>query len=131
MGFEVGVSLPLSFGATRGKVRAAQRDVELSAVNRERQKATMESTHKQLLSDYAKAKQEVDYYASSGMAQAKEMERLSQVLYANGEISYIELAQNLKESSDVKLDYINAINRYNQVVIQLNYLTGRNSKTTK
>ncbi len=131
MGFEVGVSLPLSFGATRGKVRAAQRDAELSAVNRERQKANMESTHKQLLSDYAKSKQEVDYYASSGMAQAKEMERLSQVLYANGEISYIELAQNLKESSDVKLDYINAINRYNQVVIQLNYLTGRNSKTTK
>ena len=65
------------------------------------------------------------------MAQAKEMERLSQVLYANGEISYIELAQNLKASSDVKVDYINAINRYNQVVIQLNYLMGNNSKTTK
>ncbi len=131
MGFEVGVSLPLSFGAIRGKVKAAQRDVELSAINREQQKANMESTHKQLLSDFAKAKQDVDYYASSGMAQAKEMERLSQVLYANGEISYIELAQNLKASSDVKVDYINAINRYNQVVIQLNYLMGNNSKTTK
>lgn len=131
MGFEVGVSLPLSFGAIRGKVKAAQRDVELSAINRERQKVNMESTHKQLLSDFAKAKQDVDYYASSGMAQAKEMERLSQVLYANGEISYIELAQNLKASSDVKVDYINAINRYNQVVIQLNYLMGNNSKTTK
>ncbi len=131
MGFEVGVSVPLSFGSIRGKIKAAQRDAELSAVNRERQKAEMESAHRQLISDFAKAKQIVDYYKSSGMPQAREIERLSQVLYANGEIDYLELAQNLKASSDVKVDYLNAIEQYNQVVKKLNYLTEYNTKILK
>ena len=126
MGFELGVSVPLSFGALRGKVRAAQRDVEAAKLNRMQQAASMQNVHKQLLNEYAKAKQAVDYYTAAGLPQAAEMERLSQLSYSNGEIDYTELAQNLKSANDVRLSAIEAIDRYNQVVIKLNYINGKN-----
>ena len=126
MGFELGVSVPLSFGAIRGKVRAAQRDVEAAKLNREQQAATMHNAHKQLLNEYAKSKQAVDYYMATGLPQAAEMERLSQLSYCNGEINYTELAQNLKSANDVRLSAIEAIDRFNQVVIKLNYINGKN-----
>lgn len=124
MGFELGVSVPLSFGALRGKVRAAQRDVEAAKLNRMQQAASMENAHKQLLNEYAKAKQAVDYYTGTGLPQAAEMERLSQLSYTNGEIDYTELTQNLKSAIDVRMSAIEAIDRYNQVVIKLNYING-------
>lgn len=127
MGFEVGIGLPLSFSAIRGKVKAAQREVELADVNRERQKANLQLAHKQLLSSFATAQQAIQYYEQTGIPQAQEMERLSQVSYANGEINYIELTQNLKEAISVKLDYLEAIDDYNQIVIKLNYLTGKSN----
>lgn len=126
MGFELGVSVPLSFGAIRGKVRAAQRDVEAAKLSREQQAASMLNAHKQLLNEYAKAKQAVDYYTATGLPQAAEMERLSQLSYSNGEIDYTELTQNLKSANGVRLSAIEAIDRYNQVVIKLNYINGKN-----
>lgn len=124
MGFEVGVSVPLFWGAQRAKVKAARRDVELAEVAQRQAEQTMEKDYRDCAEEYQRAKKALDYYRRQGSAQAAEMVRLSQVSYEKGEIGYVEYIQNMKTAAETRVQHANAINDYNQAVIMLNYLKG-------
>ena len=124
MAFEVGVGVPLFWGAHKARVRAARQDVELAEISRrqaeQQQGRELADWHNEL----CRARRVLDYYTRQGLAQATEMARLSQVSYEAGEIGYVEYIQNQKASIDVQLQYTAALDDYNQAVIMLNYLNG-------
>ena len=71
-----------------------------------------------------RAKQVLDYYEKQGNAEATLMAKLSQTNYENGEMGYVEYIQNQTSVLDVQLRYIDAVNDYNQAIININYLNG-------
>ena len=125
MGFEVGLNIPLAFGAQRGRVRAAKRDVEMARVDHERQMQTQAATYLVKLNEYDKAKELLDYYDKEAVARADEMRRISQTSYENGAIGYLELMQNMQNYVDTHLARAEAVRDYNKAVTELNYLLGR------
>lgn len=125
MGFEVGVSMPLFFGSRKAKLKAAKHDVELVQAQRKEVAVELESRFKAALENYQKAKTSLDYYREAGAAQADEIERISQTAYEKGEIGYVEYVQNLQTALDIHNQYAMAINDYNQAVITLNYIQGK------
>ena len=74
--------------------------------------------------EYMRAKQVLDYYEKQGNAEATLMAKLSQTNYENGEMGYVEYIQNQTSVLDVQLRYIDAVNDYNQAIININYLNG-------
>lgn len=124
MGFEVGISVPLFFGAQRAKVKAAKRDIELNEVAMRQARQTMESQYQEAENELKRARQVLDYYKRQGVTEAAAMARLSQVEYDNGEIGYVEYIQNQQTALDIQLKYAGAINDYNQAILMLNYLKG-------
>jgi heavy metal efflux system protein len=56
------------------------------------------------------------------LKQADEIIRISQVSYGLGEIGYVEYIQNLTQAFTTKLSYLDALNLYNQAIIELNYV---------
>ena len=48
--------------------------------------------------------------------------------YFAGEIGYIEFLENARQGYDIQLNYLEALNNYNQTVIQLEYLSGMITK---
>lgn len=126
MGFEVGVSVPLFFWEQKSKTKAAKREVEIAKVEQADALLMLQKQYRVLLNDYYKAKDALDYYQTSGRKQADDISRISQISYEKGEINYIEYIQNLKSAVEIQLQYVNAINDYNQSVIMLNYLQGTN-----
>lgn len=119
MGFEVGLSVPLFFGSQRAKVKAAKRSLEIADTQLKQQKQTLSRQYATAYEEYRKAKATLDYYQTTGAAQADEIERISQKAYENGEIGYVEYVQNLQTALDIHNAHAAAINSFNQATIKL------------
>lgn len=128
MGFEVGVGVPLSFGATKAKVKAAKRDREIADLEMRQDEAQRRKDYTVLLNKLSVARDKIDYYNGNGLRQAEEMALLAETEYENGEITYLELANVLDESVAHAMKRAAAINDYNQVVIALLQANGEIDK---
>lgn len=124
MGFDLGISIPLFFGEQRAKTKAAKRDIALMKMQQTEAQLAIRNQYQTYLNEYTKARKTLDYYLQTGNNQANEIARISQLAYQQGEINYIEYIQNMKTAVDINLQYTNAVNDYNQTIIQLNYLQG-------
>ena len=124
MGFEVGIGIPLFFGATKAKVKAARSDRAIAQMEMQQQQLTQQTEYKAALTRYNTAFSRMQYYEQKGAASATEIERLASLEYENGEISYIEYVSALQESIDSQLKRADAINAYNQAVVALKRICG-------
>lgn len=119
MGFEVGIGIPLFYGATKARVKAARKDREIAEANMHSRQAARQAEHDAAIARYTAALARLQYYNGEGMAAANETARLGTVEYENGEISYIEYNAALQEAADTRMQRATAINDYNQAVIAL------------
>lgn len=125
MGFEVGISVPLFYGAKRARVRSAKKEVEQSRLRMEQERKNAAAEHSMALNEYLQAKQRLDYYSDKGNADAAETYRLAQLSYEKGEIVYVEYIQNLQAALALQLAAAEAIDQYNQALIRLKYAQSR------
>lgn len=119
MGFEVGIGVPLFFGATSAKVKAAKRDREIVNLEMKQDEAKQRQEYYVLLNKLSVAREKMNYYNGEGYRQVDEMARLAETEYENGEITYLEFSNVLDESVSNAMKRASAINDYNQVVISL------------
>ena len=125
MGFEVGITVPLFFGAQRSRAKAAKKDVEIARMQRESAEKESKNEYNAALDRLKAASANLAYYTVDGSAQAAEIARIADVSYRLGEIDYVEYISNLETAYEMQSGYADAINEYNQTVILLNYLTGK------
>lgn len=118
-GFEVTVGVPLFYGATKAKVKAAQKDREVAQLAMLQEQREKERDYKQGYNRLQNAIKRMEYYSGENMAKAKDIERLSTLEYENGEISYVEYASALQEAIDMRLKQAEVVNEYNEVVLAL------------
>ena len=67
----------------------------------------------------------LQYYRQKGIPQADLILEQGQKSYRNGAIGYLEYFQSLKQALDLKMNFLQTLNDYNQALIQLEYLMGR------
>ena len=118
-GFEVTVGVPLFYGATRAKVKAAQKDREVAQLAMQQEQREKERDYKQGYKRLQNAIKRMEYYSGENITKAKDIERLSTLEYENGEISYVEYANALQEAIDMRLKQADVINEYNEAVLAL------------
>ena len=118
-GFEVTVGVPLFYGATKAKVKAAQKDREVALLAMQQEQREKERDYKQGYNRLQNAIKRMEYYSGENLAKAKDIERLSTLEYENGEISYVEYASALQEAIDMRLKQAEVVNEYNEAVLAL------------
>lgn len=118
-GFEVTVGVPLFYGATKAKVKAAQKDREVAQLAMQQEQREKERDYKQGYNRLQNAIKRMEYYSGENLAKAKDIERLSTLEYENGEISYVEYASALQEAIDMRLKQAEVVNEYNEAVLAL------------
>ncbi len=118
-GFEVTVGVPLFYGATKAKVKAAQKDREVALLAMQQEQREKERDYKQGYNRLQNAIKRMEYYSGENMAKVKDIERLSTLEYENGEISYVEYASALQEAIDMRLKQAEVVNEYNEAVLAL------------
>lgn len=124
-GFEVGIKIPLFFRAQQGKSQAAKKDAEIATLNYQQSKLDLNALLKTKLNEYDKQKAALAYYNSTGILLADKLFSSAIKAYKEGEIGYVEYMALLEQSMEIRSNYLNALNLYNQTVNEINYLTGK------
>ncbi|MGK9626006.1 TolC family protein, partial [Salmonella enterica subsp. enterica] len=81
--------------------------------------------YEQAFQDLQKNSRSIAYYKNSALPNANLILKQSQIAFQAGEIGYVEYLQALRTYSDIRFNYLEAINQYNQSVYTLQYLKGQ------
>ena len=122
-GLQVGLSVPLFFRAGQGKVQFASLEKKIAQEKLYQIKLQLQTEYLTFFREYEKLLQAVSYYETNGLQQADELSKISQLAYSKGEIGYVEYLQNMTQSLTTRITYLEALNKYNSAIINLQYLT--------
>ena len=124
-GFQVGVKVPLFFWSQKGKTQAAKKNTEIAQMNFEQTKLDVNSVLHSNLQEYEKHKASLLYYNTKGLQLADKLFSSANTAYKEGEIGYVEYIATLEQAVQIKRDYLDRLNQYNQTINEINYLTGK------
>jgi len=125
-GFSVTMGIPL-FGANayRNKIKAAELERNYQQMVLDYERLTLSTNYSQAHQQLQKDQELLNYYESTGLAQADAIIKAANISYRAGEISFAELTQFLTQAIDIQKNYLDVLNQYNQSAIQLNYYLNR------
>lgn len=123
-GVQFGVGIPLFFWAQQGEVEAAKIGAQIAQAEYEDQLLTVLALHQSTSQEALKYYSQIEWYESDGLNMATELLRYADMAYQNGEIDYIEYISNTEQALTIQLDYLIALDAYNQSVLYLQYLNG-------
>lgn len=124
-GFTAGISVPIFFGSSSSRAKAAKINIE-----REQQNANyLQNQLKSRLMEENERLQtyqaQIDFYRNTAEPNARKITANATKAYQNGDISYVEYVQNLDTANDILLNYADAVRQYNQTIINIQYLTNQ------
>jgi len=67
----------------------------------------------------------VDYYEQQAVPEANLIIDQASLSFKAGAMDYIEYILSLNRALDIKINYLDALNNYNQTVINLDFITGK------
>lgn len=121
-GFSVTVGIPLlSLGNYRNKVKAAQREQTYQQSVYDYQQQQLQTERQQTLLALDKSRKLLAYYETGGLEQAEQIAQAASLAYKGGEISFAEFSQYLNQAFDIRRNHLDALQQYNQKVIQLHF----------
>ncbi|EOR96163.1 Cobalt-zinc-cadmium resistance protein CzcA [Arcticibacter svalbardensis MN12-7] len=124
-GFQLGISLPI-FSSFKAKVRAAEINAQVAESDYSLQQNNVNRQYRQSVQEYLKNKNSLAYYKSSALANAELILKQIQSAYKSGDISFAEYLISVRDALALRKGYLQALNEYNQSVVQLEFLIGNN-----
>ncbi|WP_121355795.1 CusA/CzcA family heavy metal efflux RND transporter [Flavisolibacter nicotianae] len=123
-GIEAGISLSLFSKPQKARIRAAE-------VNQQRREAEVQAFYfgvsqrgNLLLSELRRLSIQLAYYRNTALPNAELLIRTSQRAFEVGEMDYYQLSQSLNNANNVRRQYIEILNQYNQSAIELELILG-------
>ncbi len=120
--FQAGISIPIFFFGKSAKISAAKIQEDISKELVIDSNLKLKSKYKNLFEELKKSEAQLNYYTESGNKLASEILKTATLSYKNGEIDFFQYIQSIETSSQVKIDNLNNLNKYNQIALELNYL---------
>lgn len=121
----IGVTIPLTFGATKAKIKAMDYQRQSTEAILEYQKNQLKSQLQNALMQYDQDVQQYNYYLQQALPNAIEIIKSAQLGYITGEVNYVEYLYALQTAIDLELKNLQAINQINQTVININFLINK------
>ncbi|OFY44410.1 MAG: hypothetical protein A2X18_02065 [Bacteroidetes bacterium GWF2_40_14] len=122
-GYEIGISVPLFFAGDKSRIKATEIGVAISKNMEENYLIDINLKIAKLKSELKKYRESLDYYHTTGRALSSEIITSSQKSYKMGEIDSYQLVQSMENAMIIEVEYIDWLMQYNDIVLELNYLT--------
>ncbi|GAA5020685.1 acriflavine resistance protein B [Marivirga lumbricoides] len=121
-GFQVGIAIPLWFGAHKSKIAAAATGHSILSAQSENYKTQLVSRYQSLASDLRKFKEGINYYHSTGKKLSEETLFHAIKAFQNGEIDFLQYIQLLENAKNIESNYLTTLFQYNMTALEANYL---------
>ncbi|RMG78502.1 MAG: TolC family protein [Bacteroidetes bacterium] len=124
-GFVATISVPLFYGSYKNQIKQMSISQAQSEIKYEYAKNQLYLQFEQLLQNYLIKKNNLNFYQNTALKQAEEIRKTAVSAYNSQAIGYIELIQLLEQSYQIKQEYLQALQAYNNSIIELNYLLNK------
>jgi cobalt-zinc-cadmium resistance protein CzcA len=124
-GIKAGVSLPLWFGASSAKIRAARSSEKASRENADAIRNNLSTAYKNLLLECEKYGSSVDFYEKQAVKEADLIIDQATAAYRGGAMEYFDYIQSLGRALAIRQNYLDALNNYNQTMVEIEQITGK------
>lgn len=124
-GIQAGISIPLFSGSYRANIKSAKFKTQIAQTNADYYQTVLQGQFQQQLNEVLKYKEGLNYYKTQAVPQAELIISSTQKSFDNGAIGYIEYFQNINQGLELKFNYLETLNGYNQAIISLEYLIGQ------
>lgn len=121
----VGVAIPLTFGATKARIKSLEYQKQMEENNAKFQQQQLDVQLKNSLNQYQQDVDQYQYYVNQAVPNAKSIVKAAQLGYKTGEISYVEYLFALRTATDIELKYLQSIQQVNQTVVNINFLINK------
>jgi cobalt-zinc-cadmium resistance protein CzcA len=122
---QVGIGIPIFSGSQRAMVTASRSQEKIAESNYNIAMNTLNNHWEQTIALYRKYQETLDYYETIGLKNADLMISTINQQFAAGEINYLSWVTLTNQALGVKSDYLDAVNNYNETIIELMYLMGQ------
>jgi cobalt-zinc-cadmium resistance protein CzcA len=122
-GYQLGVKIPLLFGGQSSRIKAARIAEYIAIAESSEYEIQLNAKWNALKMELAQLQETLDYYENEGTALSDEILKTANGSFRNGEIDFYQYIQSLDSAYEIKLDYLERLQQYNQTVIAINYLT--------
>ncbi len=116
----IGVAIPITFGATKAKIKALEYDKQAIQATANYQKQQLKVQLDNSVNQYQQDLDQYNYYVNQAIPNAEKIVKAAQLGYKSGEISYVEYLFALQTATDIQLKYLESIQQVNQTVVNIN-----------
>jgi cobalt-zinc-cadmium resistance protein CzcA len=124
-GFQAGISVPLWFTPYIAKNKAARIKEQIAQANAEYYAKSVSGNYLWLLNEYEKYSRSVEYYEKQAVPEANLIIEQTSRSYNAGAMDYVDYILNLSRAMSIKQNYLEALNNYNQTIINIDFVTGK------
>jgi cobalt-zinc-cadmium resistance protein CzcA len=118
-GWKIGLAFPFWYLPGNAAIKKAkiERDIALNTL--ENQKFIIDKEIENLLFNLNKYFKQIEFFKRHALVQADELISTAGIQFEKEEIDYFEYIQGISTGLNLKMDYLETINNYNQTAIQL------------
>jgi cobalt-zinc-cadmium resistance protein CzcA len=122
---EVGVGIPLFYGAQKAQIKAQQQRIIIAENELIYKKAQWQTDYETVLQNYSMQKEIVESYKNKQLRMAEQMTQAAQKQYDNGEINFLDWVMLNNQATQIKSDYFDAVMLLNQTIINIQFLNSK------
>jgi cobalt-zinc-cadmium resistance protein CzcA len=127
-GWVLGLNFPLWYWSYDGTIKSARVEREIAKNVFDHEISRLRGRVAQLQREVTMNMDIMQYYEGQAVNLAEIMIEQAQKSFAEGEIGLLDYIENISDAIDIKREYIQAINSYNQAVIDLEILLSEKNK---
>jgi heavy metal efflux system protein len=124
-GVQAGMTIPLWFRPYTSKIKAARIKEAMAQTNADYYSKSVENEFQSMLSEYEKYSHSLDYYENQALTEAGLIIDQATLSYKAGAMDYLDYIMSLNRALTIRLNYLNALNHFNQTIISLESITGK------
>ncbi len=124
-GVHAGISVPLWFSPFTSKIKAARVKEQVAIANEGYYSSTLKGKYQSLLDEFEKYRESVEYYEKQAVPEAGIIIDQSVRSYKAGALDYLDYVLSLSRALSIKQAYLDALNNYNQTIINIEFITGK------
>jgi heavy metal efflux system protein len=124
-GFQAGIAIPLWIFPYSAKTKSAALKEEVAKTNVEFYTQSVSGNYNALMGEYKKYSNSVAFYEKQVLPEATSIIEQAGRSYKVGAMDYLDYIVSLNRALSIKQNYLDALNNYNQTIINIEFLIGK------
>ncbi len=126
--FQVGIGIPLFYGAQRAKANAGKVNEQIAATNTGIQLQNVQTQYRSAFAQYQNGLQSVEYFRDTALHNADTILQTANLQFVNGEINYLDWVVLTNQAFSIQTSYLDNVQLLNESAISINYLLSNITK---